>query len=221
LTLPSLTGPSLEPASGGPARQLVVMLHGVGADGADLIELAPFIANVLPDAAFVAPDGPFAYDMAPFGRQWFSLADRSGQAIAEGVRAAAPIVNAFLDEQLALRGLTDKALALLGFSQCAMMALHVAPRRPRACTAVLAYSGALTTPEALPGDIVSRPRVLLVHGEDDAVVNPLCLPAAEQALAAVGVPVVAEMRPGLGHGIDEDGVRLGLAFLAQSFAEKS
>lgn len=218
MTLPRLTGPSQAPASGGPARQLVVMLHGVGADGNDLIELADFIAEALPDAAFVAPDGPFAYDMAPFGRQWFSLADRSAEAIAGGVRTAAPIVDAFLDEQLALHGLNDDALALLGFSQGSMMALHTALRRPRPCAAVLAYSGALTMPEALPGEIVSRPRVLLVHGEADEVVNPLCLPAAERVLAAVGVPVVAELRPGLGHGIDGEGARLGVAFLAQAFA---
>ena len=120
----SITGPSREPASGGPAAQLVVFLHGVGADGADLIELAPFFAEVLPDAAFVAPDAPFAFDMAPFGRQWFSLQDRSADAISKGVRQTAPLLDAFIDEQLALRGLGPSDLALFGFSQGTGMHFH-------------------------------------------------------------------------------------------------
>jgi phospholipase/carboxylesterase len=213
----TLAGPSLEPASGAPARQLVVMLHGVGSDGDDLIALAPFIAETLPDAAFIAPNAPQPFDMAPHGFQWFSLQERSSTAIIGGARAAAPILDAFIDEQLALRGLDDSALAVVGFSQGAMMGLHVALRRRKPVAAVIGYSGALVDPEALPGEIVTRPRVLLVHGEADEVVNPLCLALAERTLAAVGVPVIAEMRPGLGHGIDGPGARLGVQFLAQSF----
>lgn len=217
MTLPRLSGPSADPASGGPARQLVVMLHGVGADGRDLIDLAPFVAEALPDAAFVAPNAPFAFDMAPYGHQWFSLQVRSSDAIIGGVRQAAPILNAYLDQQLAAFGLDESALALVGFSQGAMMALHVALRRDKPAAAVLAYSGALPDPETLPAEIKARPRVLLVHGEADEVVNPLCLPLAERTLASVGVPVIAEMRPGLGHGIDGHGARLGREVLRQAF----
>lgn len=212
-----LSGPSMEPASGSPARQLVVLLHGVGADGRDLLELAPYVAEALPDAAFAAPNAPFAYDMAPFGFQWFSLQDRSGEAVAAGVRAAAPILDAYLDEQLALRGLGDADLALVGFSQGTMMALHTALRRPRACAGVAGFSGALVAAESLPAEIRVRPRVLLVHGDADEVVNPACLAAAEHALAAVGVPVIAEMRPDLGHGIDGPGVHLVIEFLRMVF----
>lgn len=212
-----LTGPSAEPASGLPARQLIVLLHGVGADGADLIELVPYVADLLPDAAFVAPDAPFDYDMAGFGRQWFSLQDRSNAALAAGVRNAAPILDAFIDAELARRGLTDADLALVGFSQGTMMALHVAPRRPRACAAVVGFSGALVGAEDLAGELQSRPRVLLVHGDADEVVNPACLPNAEQGLAAHGIPVLAELRPGLGHSIDGPGLGLAVAFLLQAF----
>jgi len=215
--LATLTGPSADPASGGPARQLVVLLHGVGANGADLIELAPYFGPALPDAAFVAPDAPFPYDMAPFGRQWFSLQDRSVAAMAAGIRAAAPIVDAFIDRELERRGLTDADLAIAGFSQGTMMALHVGPRRARPCAAIVGFSGALLEPEALPGQLRSRPRTLLVHGADDEVVNPACLPHAERALAAVGIPVLAELRPGLGHSIDGHGVGLAVAFLRQAF----
>lgn len=215
--IPTLTGPEALPLSGGPARQLVVLLHGVGVDGSDLAELIPYLAPALPDAAFVAPDGPEPYDLAPFGRQWFSLADRSVAALAAGVKNAAAILDAFLDQQLARFGLTDAELALVGFSQGTMTALHVAPRRAKAVAAVIGFSGAVVAPESLGAELRSRPRVLLVHGEADDVVNPACLAHAEQSLSAVGVPVLAEMRPGLGHSIDGPGLGLAVAFLRQAF----
>lgn len=205
------------PLSGGPARQLVILLHGVGADGADLFGLVPYVAPMLPDAAFVSPDAPFAYDMAPFGRQWFSLQDRSGPALAAGVRAAAPVLDAFIDAKLAELGLSDDSLALVGFSQGTMMSLHVAPRRARACAAVVGFSGAVVAGDSLGDEIRSRPRVLLVHGDSDPVVNPASLATAEQALATVGIPVLTEMRPGLDHSIDGPGLALATAFLRQSF----
>lgn len=217
LKLPKLTGPSVEPASGGPAAQLVILLHGVGVDGNDLIGLAPFLSSILPDAAFVAPDAPEAFDMAPFGRQWFSLQDRTASVIAAGVRATAPILDAYIDEQLALWGVNDSDLALVGFSQGTMMALHVALRRTKPPAAVVGFSGALVDVASLAAEITAKPRVLLIHGEDDEVVNPASLPTAENALAAVGVPVLTELRPGLGHGIDGVGAQLALQFLGQTF----
>lgn len=212
---PTLSGPSAPPVSNGEARQLVVLLHGVGADGNDLIGLAPYFAEALPDAAFVAPDAPFAFDMAPFGRQWFSLADLRPEAVAAGVRRAAPMLDAFIDAELKRRGLADEQLALLGFSQGGMMALHVALRRPRACAAVLGYSGLLAAPESLGAEIRSRPPVLLVHGDADEVVPVRNLPAAAAALTAAGVGVETVRRPGLGHGIDAEGIARGAAFLAR------
>lgn len=216
-SLPPLTGPEVAPASGGPAAQLVVLLHGLGVDGSDLIELAPFFAAVLPDAAFVAPDAPEPCDLAPFGRQWFSLQDRSGPAIAAGLRATAPGLDAYLDAQLARWGVGDGDLVLIGFSQGAMMALHVGLRRAKSPAALIGLSGALVDAGSLAAEITVRPPVLLVHGEDDEVVNPASLAAAERGLTAVGVPVLAQLRPGLGHGIDDSVVRLAQAFLAQTF----
>ena len=213
----SLSGPVAEPQSGGPARQLVILLHGVGVDGSDLFGLVPYIAPALPDAAFVAPDAPFAYDMAPFGRQWFSLQDRSTAALASGIRKTAPILDAFIDAQLAERGLDDSKLALVGFSQGTMMSLHLAPRRALPCAAVVGFSGAVVAPESLGSELSCRPRTLLIHGDSDEVVNPDCLPAAEQALTAFGIPVITDVRPGLGHGIDGPGLTLATAFLRQSF----
>ncbi len=215
--LPSLTGPQQPPASGGAPRQLVVLLHGVGADGSDLIGLAPYWAELLPDAEFLSPDAPFPCDMAPFGRQWFSLQDRSPAAILAGVRATAPILDAFLDDALAARGLDDRSLALVGFSQGTMMSLYVGLRRATAPAAIIGYSGALIGANDLPHEIRVRPPVLLVHGDADEVVPPQVLPMAVKALEAAGVPVDSLTRPGLGHGIDEVGLREGGAFLRRVF----
>ena len=113
----TLDGPRFGPASGGQPRSLVLLLHGVGADGNDLIGLAPYFAQALPDTAFVSPNAPYPCDMGPFGYQWFSLQDRSPPAILAGVQATAPILNAFIDAELKRHNLADDRLALLGFSQ--------------------------------------------------------------------------------------------------------
>lgn len=210
-----LTGPSQAPKSGGAAKQLVVLLHGLGADGNDLIGLAPNWAGALPDAAFIAPDAPLPCDMGPFGRQWFSLQEFSQASIAQGARRAADPLNRFIDGELARHGLDDSQLALVGFSQGCMMALYVALRRPAPCAGVVGYSGMLVDGENLGGELASRPPVLLVHGEDDPVVPPQCLGAAEAALKALDVQVWAHSRPGLAHGIDPQGMAWGGDFLGR------
>jgi phospholipase/carboxylesterase len=217
--LPTLNGPVHKPASGAKARQLVVLLHGLGADGNDLIGLAPHWAPLLPEAEFVSPDAPFPCDMAPFGRQWFSLRDRSPATILDGVRAAAPILDAFIDEALASRGLDERRLALVGFSQGTMMSLHVGLRRARPVGGIVGFSGALVGAESLAQEIRSRPPVLLIHGDADEVVPPQALPMAVRGLEAAGVPVEILVCPGLGHGIDEEGLKRGGGFLQQAFAK--
>ncbi len=217
----SLDGPRVEPAAGGDAGELVVLLHGLGADGHDLIELAPALARVLPRAAFVAPHAPFPCDMAPMGRQWFSLREVTNEALTAGVRMAAPILEGFLEEELGRRDLGWRRLALVGFSQGSMLALYLALRREQACAALVAFSGALVGAERLAREIRSRPPVLLVHGEADEVVPARALPAAVSTLEACGVPVESELRPGLGHGIDERGLELACGFLGRHLAGKS
>jgi len=217
MTDPILSGPSHGPASGEAPRQLVVLLHGRGANGHDLIGLAPVLAEHFPDALFLAPDAPQPVDLAPVGLQWFSLTERTPETIAAGVRSAAPAVDAFLDHHLAQHGLTDADLALFGFSQGCMMALHVGLRRAAAPAAVMGYSGLLAAPDALADEITVRPPVLLVHGEADEIVPHAALPAAEAALRDAGVAVEAVSRPGLGHGIDEVGIARALALLKRVF----
>ena len=214
-----LAGPRRPPKRPGPPRQLVVLLHGVGADGADLIELAPALALRLPQAAFVAPDAPQPCDMAPFGRQWFSLRDRRPAALLAGVRASAPLLDAFLDAELARHGLDNRQLALVGFSQGTMLALHVALRRAPALAAVLGFSGALLGAERLAEELVARPPVFLVHGDADEVVPVTALHAAVGGLQAAAVPVQWSVRRSLTHAIDPESIAHGGAFLAAAFAE--
>ncbi len=212
-----LDGPRVGPASGGPAQQMILLLHGLGANGDDLIGLVPDLAPLLPDAAFVAPNAPFPCDMAPFGLQWFSLQDREPAAMLAGARMTAPILDAFIDTELARLGLEDDGLALVGFSQGTMMALQVGLRRARPCALVVGFSGLLVGAEFLAEEIVSRPPVLLVHGDADEVVPVAALPAAVAALEANAVPVTSLVRPGLGHGIDSQGIAAARAALSTAF----
>ncbi len=198
----------------GAATQLVVLLHGLGADGADLIDLAPSWAPALPNAVFVAPHAPEPYAEAGFGRQWFALWDRTDAARAAGADAARDWLDRFIDAELARLAIAD--YALMGFSQGAMMALHVGLRRSAAPRAILAFSGALLAPERL-GEVITRPPVLLVHGEDDAVVPAQRSRDATLALQAAKIPVQALFCPDLEHGIDEAGISAGALALQRGF----
>jgi len=213
-----LDGPRLEPRSG-PARQLVVFLHGYGADGNDLIDIGRAWQGILPHAAFVSPHAPEPCAQAPVGRQWFGLTFRVPNERWEGVNAAAPALNRFLDAELARRNLPPSALALVGFSQGTMMALHVGLRRPVAPAAIVGYSGVFVMPEdsraeAVPAEIIARPPVLLVHGDRDELIPVQALFMATGALGELEVPVEWHISPGVGHGIDQEGLRHGGEFLA-------
>jgi phospholipase/carboxylesterase len=217
----SLEGPSRRPASGGKPRQLVILLHGLGADGNDLIGLAPYWAPLLPDAEFLSPDAPFPCDMAPFGRQWFSVQDRTPESVLAGVRAAAPILDAFITDEMAKRGLGERETALVGFSQGTMMSLFVGLRRAASLAGILGFSGRLLAAELLPHELRSRPRVLLVHGTEDPLVPFESLALAEQALKAADVPVQTLTCVGIGHSINDEGLRRGGQFLRDVLSAQS
>jgi len=213
----SLSGPSFPPRAGGAAASLVILLHGWGADGNDLIGLAPHWAVALPHAEFLSPHAPFPCDMG-FGRQWFSIADRSPERIIAGVRAVAPVLDDFISAELATRGLDESRLALVGFSQGTMMALHVGLRRARAAACLLGYSGRLIDAASLASELRAKPPVLLVHGTADEVLPVEATREAKRVLEALGVPVEAHERPGLGHGIDEFGLKAGERFFKAHLA---
>ena len=208
-----LIGPEKSPSSGAKAKQLVIFIHGLGADGNDLIGLAPIFAKILPDAHFISPNAPFDCDMAPMGFQWFSLQNREEKAIYAGIQKAAPILNDFIAEQLSKHRLTYKELILIGFSQGTMMALHIAPRFKEQCKAVIGFSGALISPSTLANECKTKPPILLVHGDKDEVVPYQALQHAKHIFDQLGFNVSGELIKGLGHGIDETGVNHSLAFL--------
>jgi phospholipase/carboxylesterase len=208
-----LDGPRFGPAAGGPPEQLVILLHGLGADGQDLIGIAPHWAQVLPNAAFVSPNAPFPCDMAPYGYQWFSVQDRSPDAMLAGVRMAASPLDAFIEREMGHAGLDESKTALVGFSQGTMMSLFVGPRRERALAGIVGFSGRLIAPEVLLEEIRSRPPVLLAHGTADEVVPYTSMAHAEKGLTAAGIEVETLSCPGIGHGIDQNGLIRGAEFL--------
>ena len=214
----TLDGPGVAPKSGAKPKQLIVFLHGYGSNGDDLISLAPYWADLLPDAEFVSPNAPFPCEQNPFGGfQWFGLEERNAAMMLAGTRAAATILDAYLDDALESRGLDERNLALVGFSQGTMMSLHVGPRRATAPAAIVGYSGALIGPDALGAELKSKPPVLLVHGTGDQVVPFPAMGAAAQALQALGIKVETLARPGLPHSIDPEGLTRGGRFIRENF----
>lgn len=224
----ALDGPRI-PAAAGRTSQLVAFLHGYGADGNDLIEIGRQWRALLPEAAFVSPHAPERAPSAPMGRQWFALSNRSPDDTAAGGERWAGAVKArgaideFLDAELKRLGLDDSRLGLVGFSQGAMMALHVGLRRPHAPAAILGFSGMLIGPERLD-EATARdargapPPILLVHGDQDPLIPFDAMFVAAEALARASIPTQWHLSLGIGHGIDAGGLRQGGLFLASAFA---
>lgn len=210
----TLDGPRLQPASGGPPKQLVIFAHGYGSNGQDLIGLAPYLARALPDALFVSPDAPDAVPGYPAGRQWFPISRLDPHLMAQGVRGAAAVLDGFITDELARAGLPASACALVGFSQGTMMALHVGLRRIEPLGAIVGLSGML----AEAGGTVSRPPVLLVHGDRDEVIPVQALFASLDGLGREGVPVLWRVCGGTGHSVAEDGLALAVEFVRAAFA---
>ena len=217
MTLPAIDGPRMAPASGGPAQQLVIFAHGYGADGNDLIGLGSQLQPVLPNAEFVSPNAPARCAGSPFGYEWFPITRLDPDEYWKGVQQAAPVLDAFIDNELARTGLTMADLALVGFSQGTMMALHVGLRRTEPPAAIIGFSGALAGAEHLEAEIRCKPPVLLVHGEADEVIPVQAIHQASQALGNVDVPVRWHISSGIGHGIDGTGLALGAEFLRDVF----
>jgi len=209
-----LSGPRLPPARG-QATHLVVLCHGYGADGNDLIGLAPHWQRALPTVAFVAPNAPEPCAGSPMGYQWFPISRLSPDEMRKGVESAADLLNAFLDTELQRYELPPDRLALVGFSQGTMMSLHVGLRRPVKPACIVGFSGTLAgeAPKASP----DTPPVLLIHGDQDPMIPVQALFTSSGALAASGTSVQWHISSGLGHSIDEMGMMLGGNFLQMAF----
>lgn len=209
-------------ALSGKPLNMVIFLHGYGADGSDLLGLADPLAPHLPDTHFLAPDAPQPCLGAPYGRQWFPIPwiDRSSEAEAmAGLDSSARLLDAFVDARMAEMKIAAEKVVLFGFSQGAMMAMHVAPRRAEALGGVVAIAGRLLRPERLAAEARVRPPVLLIHGDADQVVPFGDMALAGQALDAAGFETFGHVMQGTGHGIANDGLSVALAFLRERFAE--
>lgn len=203
-------------AQSGKTGSLLVFLHGYGADGNDLLGLADPLAPHLPDTVFVAPNAPEKCTGNPFGYQWFPIPWLDGsteEAAREGLLRSAGDLNAYLDKVMEEEGVTPEQTVIFGFSQGTMISLHVAPRRQDPVAAVVGFSGRLLQPGSLAAEAVSKPPVLLVHGDQDEVVPPQSLQEAGNALSAAGFEVFAHVMQGTGHGIAPDGLSVALAFI--------
>ncbi|RYE56227.1 MAG: phospholipase [Hyphomicrobiales bacterium] len=213
-----VNGASLQPRSGTAPKKIVLLLHGFGSSGTDMISLAPQWQDALPDTLFLAPHAPQRCGMIGAGYQWWGLSGFAPSALAAGAASAAPAIDAFIDRKLEQYGLSEADLAIAGFSQGTMMALHVALRRPRALAAVVGYSGMLAGTLGLSPGELPKPPVLLVHGTADPVVPIAALHMSESELKRLGVDVTTHVSYGVAHTVDPVGLRLGRDFLAEAFA---
>lgn len=212
-----LEGPSHGPQGGGKPGHLVVLLHGYGADGNDLIGLAPLLGQLMPDTVFHAPNAPQPCEGNPFGYQWFGISRLDPAIALAGVRTAAPLLDAYLDETMAVYGLDESKTVLVGFSQGTMMALHVGLRRKKQLAGIIGFSGMLAGAELLKSELQNKPPVLLIHGDSDEMLPHTLTQRAAEALTGEGLQVGVHIAPGVGHSIDETGLQLAARFLLNVF----
>jgi len=204
----------------GEVGSVVIFLHGYGADGSDLLGLADPLAEHLPDTVFYAPNAPERCIGNPMGYQWFPIPwiDGSSEEEAEtGMLAAADDLNGYLDSVMVDEDVLPEQVVVLGFSQGTMMALHVLPRREDPVAGIVGISGRLLRPELLADEVVSKPPVLLIHGDQDEVVPPISMPEAGDALQEAGFDVFGHVMKGTGHGIAPDGLGVALSFIGKQF----
>ncbi len=212
--LPKLDGPRIEPEDG-KVEKLVILCHGYGSNGDDLIGLVPHIKPFLKNTAFVSPNAPDPLRGLANGYQWFPLQTLSREERLVGTIAAAPTLHNFIDQELERYGLEDKDLVLIGFSQGTMMSLHVGLRRPSAIAGIVGFSGAMALSENWKDEITSKPPVVLIHGESDNVVPVELMHQAFIALQEIDVDVDNHVTPGLMHSISPDGLHKAVEFLSK------
>lgn len=214
-----ISGPVVAPRAGGPARQLVILLHGYGADGEDLIDLAQPWGEAMPDALFAAPNAPARCAQNPFGYEWFLIDfDAMRESARIGVPAARGVVVGYLEDTWKRTGLGPAQTIVTGFSQGAMLALHVGLSLPEPPLGIVSFSGAFVPPAGFEAGTLPKPPVCLVHGELDPVVDPAFTAQAAGMLGAQGYEVAVHLSPGLGHGISPDGLAFATNFMVGRIA---
>ena len=209
-----ISGPIIEPSSGNPPKQMIIFVHGYGADGNDLIGLANYFQSILPEAIFLSPHAPEACSMNPSGYQWFDLTSTDPAVLWSKILVAADHLNEFIDSKLLEYNIPEENLALIGFSQGTMMSLHVSLRRKNTMAAVLGYSGRLIGADLLKDDLISKPSIYLIHGDQDPMVPYQESLTAEKVLKEYSIDIKTHISEHTQHSIAEDGLRIGVDFLA-------
>ena len=209
-----ISGPIIEPSSGNPPKQMIIFVHGYGADGNDLIGLANYFQSILPEAIFLSPHAPEACSMNPSGYQWFDLTSTDPAVLWSKILVAADHLNEFIDSKLLEYNIAEENLALIGFSQGTMMSLHVSLRRKNTMAAVLGYSGRLIGADLLKDDLISKPSIYLIHGDQDPMVPYQESLTAEKVLKEYSIDIKTHISEHTQHSIAEDGLRIGVDFLA-------
>jgi len=212
-----LNGSELAPKNGNKPKQLILLLHGVGADGDNLLDIAKTLSPKFPDAYFISPNAPHSYDMAPFGYQWFSLGDTSEEALLQGLNDAMPHLNEFVDHQLKRFELTEKNLAVIGFSQGTILALHTFPRRSKPIALIAGLSGTLIAPYLLEKELKSKPNILFMYGEKDQVLPVKYMKLASQSLKNLGFDIKTNVYPDLEHSINQEEITAIIQALEKKF----
>ena len=213
-----LTGPEFIPA--GKIKNIVILLHGLGSNGDDLMGLVPMMSGLLPNTAFLAPNAPLPTPFSASGYQWFEYWDRTMMQISDGIKSAAPLIVDYIDAAAKRFKVPNENIILCGFSQGCMMALHTGLRLVDDLGGIIGLSGVLMNPETLLFEKVKKlPPVLLAHGLQDTVVPALASYQAEIALKSLGVDVKYIQRPYMGHSIDDQVIKASIEFCQKIFKQ--
>ena len=207
---------TVEPLSKNKPKQAIILCHGYGGDGKDISALAINWQRFLPDAIFLCPDAPEVCSVSPQGFQWFDLSIEKEDVIFEKSLVAEEKLTLFLDQVLSQIQLEPKNLALVGFSQGCMMSLQVGLKNKKQIGCVIGYSGKVINQKHLSNNINSKPKVFLMHGENDTIVSPMHLLEAKEYLKNQGINVKTKMFKNCEHKISVEGSSLGLGFLKKN-----
>lgn len=213
----NINGPSISPINGNDPKQLVIFCHGYGADGNDLIGLANYFQQALPDAYFVSPNAPEKCPMNPMGYQWFDFSSNDPELIWNKVNEAGNILNNFIDLKLKELNLEDKDLSLVGFSQGTMMSLHVGLRRINSLSSIVGFSGRLIREDTLKSELKSKPPIYLIHGDQDPMVPFQDTLNAEKILKDHNIDIQTHISKNTQHSIAQDGLEIAIKFLSTNF----
>ena len=207
---------SVTPLSKNKPRQGIILCHGYGGDGKDISSLAINWRRFLPDAIFLCPNAPEICTVNPQGYQWFDLTSEEEEVILEKSLMAEEKLNTFLDQVFDNFQLEPTNLALVGFSQGCMMSIQVGLKKKEQINCIIGYSGKVINQKHLSNNINSKPKIFLMHGENDTIVPPTHLLEAKEYLNKCGLKIKIKLFKNCDHKIPVEGSSLGLGFLKKN-----